>query len=354
MAKRIKKIAPVTVETIESFANLTADVGDFDTPTLSDAELDFLAEMDQALPAAQIEAAADLGFTPPPAEPTPEDLAAYEEMQAVLASIDPAMESAVTAGGVDHVSQVSSWTPETEAAEIQLDAVLAELDKAEKIPEAALAASAETFNAPLTLAQLLATVPDDLVNHAVVSIANAVDERSAFEIESDPDNLNIHRTLKKVRAQLVTKRAARLLSAIHVEPEFLNRTVHNGSRYNVYALGKLADIVYGVTDGVVANAINVACCKSLFAFKRAGITFTMECAKASASKSYARGIDAAIRKHLISHTVAPSTAPTQASSTMQALHTLGVVRSNGAGKNPTYTVLDTPLSRKIKEMLMVA
>lgn len=34
--------------------------------------------------------------------------------------------------------------------------------------------------------------------------------------------------------------------------------------------------------------------------------------------------------------------------------TLGVVSTNGAGKNPTYTLLDTPIAHKFEAMLAAA
>lgn len=217
---------------------------------------------------------------------------------------------------------------------------------------AAPQAANEIEEQPKTLGELLASFDDDAVTDAVVQIADAIDGRSTFETEKNPDNLNIHRTIKKVRDQMVTKRAARLLMSVKVDPSFINRQVHSGAAYNVYALGKLGDVIKGVTDGIVANAINLACMRSLFAFREAGATFTMECAKGAASKQYAaRHVDAAIRKHLISHTVSTSTAPTQASSTMQALETLGVVRRSGGGKNPIYTLTDAPIVAKLETLL---
>lgn len=209
--------------------------------------------------------------------------------------------------------------------------------------------------APKTLSEILVSFSDEAVAEMVVEIAGELDDRAAFELRKNPDNGNIQGTLKKVRAQMVTKRAAKLLLSISVTPFFINRELHNGSAYNVYALGKVGDLIKGATDGVVANAINIACMKSLFAFRAAGATFTMECAKGAASKQYAlTGVEASIRKHLISHTVSSSTAPTQASSTMQALETLGVVTRQGGGKNPSYTLTDAPITKKLEAMLLAA
>ena len=323
-------------------------------PVLTVEESDAIVAAYNLTPAALVEAANEAVKLDEPIEittkPTPPTA---DEIAAVLETIDPAAETSVTAGVVDHESQAGSWISEETAAEIQLDEVVAELtETAERCEETIPFPESDEAQAP-TLAQKLASVPDEDVDRGVFKIAASVDDRAAFEteIESGP---NIHSTLKKIRTQLVTKRAARLMLAINVDANFLNRTVHTGARYNVYAAGKLGDIVYGVTDGVVANAINVACMKSLFAFNKAGVPFTMECAKGAASKNYARGLDPSVRKHLISHTVAPGTAPTQASSTMQALVTLGVVKTNGAGKNPTYTVLDTPIAHKLEGMLAAA
>ena len=203
-----------------------------------------------------------------------------------------------------------------------------------------------------TFQELCAAVSDEDADNMVCTIAAAVDQRAGFEKAKNPDNENIQRTLKKVRAQLVTKRAARVFLATNVDPAFINREENTGSRYNVYALGKLADVIYGVTDGTISNAINQACMRSLFRFKNAGLDFSMEVAKAAASDKIR--IEPALRKHLISHTVSASTAPTQASSTMQALETLGVVFATGSKKNPVFHVTDAPIARFLEDKLLAA
>jgi hypothetical protein len=200
-----------------------------------------------------------------------------------------------------------------------------------------------------TLNELLAAQNDEAVDDMVFSIAEEIDTRVSFEELKKGDGANIQRTLKKIRTQMVTKRAARVLLASNINPAFINREVHSGSKYNVYALGKLADVIYGITDGAVANAINLACIKSLFKCRDAGITFTGEVAKACASKQYQ--IDAAVREHLVRHTVSTSTASTQASSTMQALATLGVVKVEGSSRNPIYVMTENLIGKKLEAML---
>jgi hypothetical protein len=119
MAKRTKKIAPISVETVEAFEIISAtaelDAGDFDKQPQSDRNLDEIAE---ALEAEDRDD--DRSFGEDLAEPfiLDADTITFRihpteaEMRRVLASIDPAMESAVTAGVVDHESQSASWIPE--------------------------------------------------------------------------------------------------------------------------------------------------------------------------------------------------------------------------------------------------
>jgi hypothetical protein len=290
----------------------------------------------------------------------------------VLASIDQSAETAITVAVIDHHTQFGSWN--ADGAEGDAPAAPFTTTDIEAIADETILAADESLSAadvdamlPETIndepeapvqsepawADVVASFDDEVVTETVVAIADQVDARDAFENLKDPDNVSIKRTLKKVRSQLVTKRAARVLLASNQTPAFINRVLHDGSRYNVYALGKLADIVFGVTDGAVSNAINLACMKSLFRFKRQGLVFTGEMAKAAASDKL-RVADLAAQKALIRHTVSASTAPTQASSTMQALETLGVVIRQGSTKNPTFEVRDTPLAKKLETMLLDA
>lgn len=265
-----------------------------------------------------------------------EDYDADAEFIKALAEmeIEPRAESANSAaevGIVDHHSQMGSWG----------------------VSEASRSAQAEANETVTAYDELLSTIEPEKIDNMVTWIADAMDARADFEERKNPENSNIQRTLKKAREQLVTKRAAKVLIAANVDPAFINRTLHDGSRYNVYALGKLADVVYAITDkGTLGNAINRACMKSLFATRAAGFTFTLETAKAAASDKVQ--IDAAIRKVLIRHTVSASTAPTQASSTMQALATLGVVKAEGSTRNPVYKLTNHPVVEKLEVLLKAA
>jgi hypothetical protein len=201
---------------------------------------------------------------------------------------------------------------------------------------------------------VLAGISADDAKVMALRVASAFDERADFERVLDPDNSKIQKTLSNTRAKLIELGAARVLIATNIDPEVINRSIHEGARYNVYAIQKLADACSAVGyDGRgVANAINNACMRSLFRFRAAKLTFTGEMAKAAASDKIR--IDRAIAQHLVRHTVSPSTAPTQASSTMQALETMGVVRRSGSGRNPTFELTGNPIVSKLEKVLGIA
>lgn len=284
---------------------------------------------------------------------------------------------AITVSGpIDHHSQLSSWAPPAQEEPIDeqmVQEVAAELD-GETIT-AADVGSVEEILEPAELAdpdvvgddsapepteepeeqvksfdQLVAALDPEKVDEMVVDIAEALDARTKFEEKVGPDNTSIHTTLKKVRAAFTaSKDAARVMLVCEVKPDFINRSISEGARYNVYALGKFADIVKGLTAGQVSNAINLACMRSLFAFRAAGVPFTGQLAKAAASDKIR--VDAAVRKHLVRHTVSESTASTQASSTMQALETLGIVKRTGTRNDSVYTLTDHPAVAKLEAQL---
>ncbi|KAA5604400.1 hypothetical protein F1188_16195 [Roseospira marina] len=205
---------------------------------------------------------------------------------------------------------------------------------------------------PMTLQQLMMQVPDsdaDVMNHA---IADALDERADREAKKNPDNTSIQSTIKKLRKQVGRRATGRLFVAAQRSPDFMNRQLREGAAYNVYAIGKLGDLVAGLVGDETKNAVNRAILASLFKIESAGLSFDMETAKMCVSQNYTPKPDQSdvasrARSHLVRHTMSPSTAPTQASSTVQALETLGIVVKDG-GRNPTIKLLDNALTRALR------
>lgn len=203
---------------------------------------------------------------------------------------------------------------------------------------------------PVNLMDVVATITDDERLHGAMVIGMELDVRAQFEKTKDIDNDKIHKSLSKSRAKLATPSIAALLIASSVDAAFINRSISAGSRYNVYAIDKLADLVTGMSKGLISNAINIAICRSLFAFRAANQVFDGEMAKAACSKQI-RIASPSLAALLIRHTVSPSTAPTQMSSTMNALETLGIVQNNGSQKFPLFSLTDSPQTRRLEEVL---
>lgn len=265
------------------------------------------------------------------------------------------IEAAVETTVALETATVLTEAPATDYTDAEVFSVLSDWEEEEKkeiadFSEPETPAATEQFTASFD--DLVARIDDAEADVLVRCLATEIDMRAEFELSKDPENTNIQRTLKKVRSQLVTKRAAKFSCAAQVSSSFINRSIHGGSCYNVYALGKYADLVNFSVTGQVMNAINNACLRSLFRVLDAGKEFTMETAKMACSANYtAKDGTEIARPHLIRHTVAPSTAPTQASSTMQALVTMGVVLATGSSKNPSYKLTANPITAKFRELL---
>lgn len=207
---------------------------------------------------------------------------------------------------------------------------------------------------PMSLIDMMANLDQAEVMAKAKAIGAACDKRLAFEKAKHGDGANIEKAINRGRAMMTKDlNAARIMLAAQVDPDVINRSVHEGACYNVYAIAKLADLVNGLATGVITNAINKACMQSLFKFRAAGLTFSLESAKLAASDKI-RVADKAIKDALVRHTVSASTAPTQASSTMQALETVGIVRREGSSRNPTFVLTDTPQTARLEEVLKAA
>jgi hypothetical protein len=185
------------------------------------------------------------------------------------------------------------------------------------------------------------------------AIAKGFDERAAFERSKNGFNETIHKSLDKSRAKLIQNHAVAALAVAGVAPDFMTYSTHTGSAYNVYAIDKLCDLVIALNTGVMKNAVNLAIVKSLIQLRAAGEAMTGELSKACVSQNIRVPGNANV-KYLSRHTASPATAPTQASSTMQALQTLGIVKNAGSQKFPIYSMIDGPMTDRLEEVLKAA
>lgn len=204
------------------------------------------------------------------------------------------------------------------------------------------------MTANLTFTAAAAALSDETAKEAALTLVRNIDTRAAFEKAKNADNAKIQATLDNVRATFGKSSVARFCVAAGIDLNFINRTERTGAHFNVYAALKEANIAEVTMNDKAWNAINVAIVKSLFKCAKAEIEFSHKIAVACCSKNIT--IDAGVSRHLVRHTVSPTTASTQASSTMNALQVCGVVSEykNESGL-VCYRLADTPLTAAIRE-----
>lgn len=184
-------------------------------------------------------------------------------------------------------------------------------------------------------------------------IADSFSDRIAFEKLQPGLSSKMVPNLEAAATKMATIGTAAIFAAINVDPAFINREVATGSRFNVYGLQKVNDVVTGLGAGILQNAINRSILMSMFNFRAAGVPFTGNAALGAVSDKIK--VDRAISKHLVRHTVSQSTASTQKSSSMNALEVLGIVTSNKLrGDAEVFTLTDTPQTRRLEKVLMAA
>lgn len=177
-------------------------------------------------------------------------------------------------------------------------------------------------------------------------------ERKDFEKAQPGLSSKMIPNLEAEEKKMATIGAAGLFLAMDVDPSFINREVSTGSKFNVYALQKVNDLIVALDGGFMQNAINRAIVTSLFNFRDAGVPFTGQAALCAVSDKIKA--DRAITKHLVRHTVSANTASTQKSSTMTALKTLGIVTNSGPRGQEVWSLTDTPATRRLEEIVRKA
>ena len=204
----------------------------------------------------------------------------------------------------------------------------------------------EVEHVPGDLKEIIKTITDDDRQIMRSYVHDAFDRRLQFEAAHGNKKAD---KIDAYRKKITTLPLCAMLVATDTDPDFVNRSISEGKRFNIYAIDKLADVLMGLETGFIKNPHNLAILKSLIQFRDAGVSFTGEMALAAASDKFK--VDAAAAKLLVRHTVAKGTASTQASSTMNALQTLGIVINRGDKKRAIWQLTDTPQSRRLEEVL---
>lgn len=159
--------------------------------------------------------------------------------------------------------------------------------------------------------------------------------------------------LERGQKELTIPGVAAILHALDIDSAFVNRSLRNGDRFNVYALDKIREVVAGLGLGFIKNEVIRNVLISMFRFQDAGLVFTGDHIAAAISKDWK--VDRKGAALLSRHTMSSGTAPTQKSQMSNLLQVLGIATSNKRqGKLEVFTLTDTPQTRRLKEILMPA
>lgn len=198
-----------------------------------------------------------------------------------------------------------------------------------------------------TLDDLLGEVTEKKAAETAKAIEMNYATRAKFE-QDNGGSENIQKTLSKLIKTMTSPGYGKMFLALGIDPNFMNRQLTASKRYNVYAADKLADLTYGLISGHFKNAVNANVLRGLFKARAAGVPFTGKAAQACASDKIV--VDKQLKDALSGcrHTMSASTAPTQSSSTMNALETMGIVHNKGTQKFPIYELTDKPVVAKLE------
>lgn len=287
------------------------------------------------------------------------------DLDTLIAGVDT---SVLLAQIEDATAEIEITEEERVNADAELDQVIATLDAKDAAHQAQsgdaldIVDPSDVVQAPEAIAEEVQDLPAfaDVLEAIEMPervqmrdcIVRSLDAREDYE-RNEKANDNILKSLRKSREKLANERIAAVFLATSVDPFEFNRHRVSSNRYNVYAIDKVRDLMEALSSGdMMNNAINRAITRSLFQFRAAGEKFTGDMARAAASDKIR--VNASISKILVRHTVSASTAPTQASSTMQALETLGIVKNTGTQKSAVYVLTNTPQTQRLAEIVAKA
>lgn len=200
-----------------------------------------------------------------------------------------------------------------------------------------------------TIESLVSEVSAKAVADRIKEFGVAFDNRAAHEAQLAAGNTSIQDKLVAVRKRFEVPGVAALSIATNMDPNFVNRSIAGDKRFNIYAVQKLADIMHGLNGTGMKNAINLAILKSMIACEKAGVPFESVVSQAAASDKVE--VKGQLKQILTRHAVSASTAPTQASSTMNALMTIGAVRNKGSHRAPVFEFVPGPVSTKLRDLV---
>jgi hypothetical protein len=257
-----------------------------------------------------------------------------------IAAVEASLEAAATAATAEPITAAKPQTADQLEASTALALIETEVETAPVVTAVVDLVDFKTALANVSVAQRTDKAAEVLAAFA---------DRMSYENRERPGNESIQVKLKAAMMRMSSLGIAGVMAAAEIEPNFVNRSVTEGRRYNVYAFEKINDLMGALSSGSLRNAVNIVIVKSLFKFADAGLPFNGVAALAACSDKVK--VEKGMLPHLVRHSVSAATAPTQTSSTMNALQTLGMVVNMGNTKYPLWTLTDTPVTTRMKEIV---
>lgn len=178
----------------------------------------------------------------------------------------------------------------------------------------------------------------------------AFEDRIAFESTKEDCTNQMIDNLISVSKEFTSDRVCRSFVALGIDASFVNRNSSKFSRFNVYALQKVAEIVKAMTGLHIRTATIRCFLKSLFACRVAEVPFTKQLQLAALSKDIriSKSHDALLTRH----TLSKATAAAQRSQMIVTLEGLNMLASNNMkGDKNVITLKDTPATRQLIKMI---
>lgn len=173
------------------------------------------------------------------------------------------------------------------------------------------------------------------------AMLKAFAERSKYEADKKADNDSMQAHLTDLIKSVDHDAIAQVLCAANVKADFINRSERSSSRFNIYAAQKIVNVARSIKSVAVLNHYTKAIAASAKAFQDAKVDFTQRDAIAACSIDSKRD---SVRNALLKRyekIVSPSTASTQASSSLNALLQFSVLKEYRNAANETCFAVNT-------------
>lgn len=180
-------------------------------------------------------------------------------------------------------------------------------------------------------------------------VAASIATRAAYELEQNPTNENIQKTLKGLAEDFAHVDVCKFMHAASVDANFINRQERKNKRFNVYSAQKVANVARAAAAAETLNAYSATLLRTAIALTRADLSMTHRDAHSALCLDLK--VDVSKAQHIVRYgkNIASNTADTQSSSSINALQMFNVLKEIRDDRNEVAYIVD--LSNKTTKAL---